>query len=162
MEIATLAHLKKELNQKSSAELVQICLRLARFKKDNKELLNYLIFEAFDEESYKMAIKEELSELFQTINLSSVYYAKKTIRKNLRWLTKQIRYSGQKQTEVELLIFFCQEFRQLSLPFSESRVLMNLYERQLKTIEKSLKTLPEDLQFDYQSEVDEINAPLPR
>ena len=76
-------------------------------------------------------------------------------------LNQTIRYSGIKQTEVELLIFFCQEFRRLSLPFYESKVLLNLYDRQLVNMTKALNTLDEDLQFDYQAELDEVSKPLP-
>ncbi len=49
MKPATLAQIKKELNMRSSDELLQLCLRLGRFKKENKELLTYLLFEAEDD-----------------------------------------------------------------------------------------------------------------
>ena len=75
-------------------------------------------------------------------------------------VTKHIKYSGIKQTEVELLIFFCQEMRKLKLPFHESKVLINLYNRQLQNIQKALNFLDEDLQFDYQVELEEIHKSL--
>ena len=161
MEVATLSSIKKELRERSSEELINYCLKMAKFKKDNKELLNYLLFEAYDEENFISAVKDDIEEMFFAINLSSVYYAKKSIRKILRFVSKQIRYSGIKQTEVELLIFFCLEFRKLALPFYESKVLLNLYERQLFNINKALNTLDEDLQFDFQAALDEISRPLP-
>ena len=46
MKAATLNELRKELQALSSKELVEICLRLAKYKKESKELLTYLIFEA--------------------------------------------------------------------------------------------------------------------
>ena len=75
-------------------------------------------------------------------------------------VTKHIKYSGSKQTEAELLIFFCLEMRKLKLPFQESKVLINLYNRQLQNIQKALSYLDEDLQFDYQAELEEINRSL--
>jgi hypothetical protein len=161
MYTASIAEIKRELKERSQIELINYCLRLAKFKKDNKELLHYLLFEAIDEENYKAELKEEIEAQFSEINLDSVYYAKKNIRRILRQVTKHIRYSGIKETEIELLICFCQNFRRLPLPFHESRVLINLYDRQIKNITKALNTLDEDLRLDYEQDVSEINHALP-
>ena len=37
MEINSIATVRKELNQTEREELISICLRLARYKKENKE-----------------------------------------------------------------------------------------------------------------------------
>jgi hypothetical protein len=50
--------------------------------------------------------------------------------------------------------------RELDLPYHESKVLVNLYNRQLQNIQKALSSLDEDLQFDYQSELENISKPL--
>ena len=52
MKTASLKQVKEELFYKSDQELVELCLRLIRFKKDNKELLSYLLFEMDDEDAY--------------------------------------------------------------------------------------------------------------
>ena len=127
MKTASISNIKRELQEKSQQELIKYCLRVAKFKTENKELLNYLLFEAYDEDNFIEELKEDIKHQFTEINLSSVYFAKKNIRRILRYVLKHIKYSGIKQTEVELLICFCQQFRQLSLPFHESKVLMNLY-----------------------------------
>ena len=160
MKIASIAVIKRELKERSHEELIDMCLRVAKFKKDNKELLNYLLFEAYDEENFKEVLKSEIELEFAHLNASSVYLAKKSIRRILRIVTKHIKYSGSKQTEVELLIFFCQQMRQLRLPFHESKVLINLYNRQLLNIQKAMNALDEDLRFDYQAEEEEVNKPL--
>ena len=49
MKAATVSQLKKELQHRNPDELLQLCLRLARFKLENKELLTYLLFEADNE-----------------------------------------------------------------------------------------------------------------
>ena len=41
--------------------------------------------------------------------------------------------------------------------YARNTALNNLYNRQLIAIEKSIQTLNEDLQFDYQIELDEIS-----
>ncbi|MEQ8240584.1 MAG: hypothetical protein RIA69_15295 [Cyclobacteriaceae bacterium] len=156
MKIATIAQIKKVLKLLSSEQQTEIILRLAKYKKDTKELLHYLIYEADDEASYIEAVKEDIDEAFEQVNVANLYLAKKTIRKTLRITTKHIRFSGQKQTEVELLIYFCQVLRNSGLPIGKSSVLENLYDRQIIKIEKALSYLHEDLQFDYQHEVDAL------
>jgi len=74
----------------------------------------------------------------------------------LKNTNKFIRYSGSKQTEVELLIFFCRCLKESGLPLSRSVALTNLYSRQIEKIKKSLKSLHEDLQFDYGEEIKQL------
>ena len=50
MKTASLKQVKEELSYKSDQELVALCLQLIRFKKDNKELLSYLLFEMDDDD----------------------------------------------------------------------------------------------------------------
>ncbi|MEP2025882.1 MAG: hypothetical protein ABJH98_08440 [Reichenbachiella sp.] len=156
MYTASLSELKKELKLLPDEELLAVCLRLARYKKDNKELLHYLLLESGNEAFYIEQVKEDIIEAFSTINPSSLYLAKKTVRKALRLATKQIRFSGNKQTEVEILIFFCQSLIELNLPLERSKVLLNLIFNQIKKIEKALSTLHEDLQYDYKDSLDAI------
>ncbi|SMD31670.1 hypothetical protein SAMN04488029_0027 [Reichenbachiella faecimaris] len=158
MYTASLSELKKELKLLSEVELLAVCLRLARYKKDNKELLHYLLLESGNEVFYVEQVKDDITEAFSTINPSSLYLAKKTIRKALRLATKQIRFSGNKQTEVEILLFFCQSLIGLSLPLNESKVLLNLLLNQIKKVEKALATLHEDLQYDYREVLDDIRV----
>jgi len=158
MYTASLSELKKELKGLPEEELLAICLRLTRYKKDNKELLHYLLLESGNEAFYIEQVKEDITEAFTTVNPSSLYLAKKTIRKALRLATKQIRFSGIKQTEVEILLFFCQSLIELNLPLRDSKVLLNLLLNQVKKIEKALSTLHEDLQYDYQHSVEKIKA----
>ncbi len=149
MKAATIAQLKKELQHRNPDELLAFCLRLARFKLENKELLTYLLFEADDENGYIIAVKEVVSEQFSAINTRNFYYTKKSVRKILRGLRKYIRYSGNKETEVELLLFFCAQLKALRPSIKGNRTLQNLYERQLLAAKKKIAGLHEDLQYDY-------------
>ena len=153
MKAAYITQLKQELKNRPANELLEICLRLARFKKENKELLTYLLFEIDDENTYIDSIKKEIDRQFQEINKSSVYLAKKSIRKIVRNINKFIRYSGRKQTEVELLLHFCQRLKNFSIPINKSIVLSNIYFRQIEKIKKAISTLHEDLQYDYSEEL---------
>jgi hypothetical protein len=153
MRASTIQEIKQELQALKAPELVNLCLRLGRFKKENKELLTYLLFEAQDEESYIRSVKQEVEELFGTINLSHLYFAKKTLRKILRVINKFSRYSGNKQTDIELRIFFCRQLQDSGIPFQRNTVISNLYDGQLKKIHATLAGLHEDLQHDYSREI---------
>lgn len=156
MKSSSLAELKLELAQLKSAELVALCLRLARFKKENKELLTYLLFEAPDEQAYIRGIQSEISELFGTVNSTHLYFAKKTLRKIVRVINKYTRYSGQKETEIELRLHFCRELLDSGIPFRQQPVILNLYRGQLKKIETTIASLHEDLQFEYRRELERL------
>lgn len=149
MKTATISELKQELLSTSTADLTELCLRLAKFKKENKELLTYLLFEAHDEQGYIEAVKKEILEGFAGMNQSNLYYVKKTLRKILRTVNKYSRYTGSALVTVELLIYFCKTIKDSGIPIHKSAVISNLYNGQLKKIHKELKTLHEDLQHDY-------------
>ena len=156
MRATTIQEIKQELLTLKAPELVGLCLRLGRFKKENKELLTYLLFEANDEENFIRSVKQEIEELFSTINLAHLYFAKKTLRKIVRVINKFSRYSGNKQTDIELRIFFCRQLLDTGIPFQRNTVISNLYDGQLKKIYAVLGALHEDLQHDYSKEIAEI------
>jgi hypothetical protein len=153
MKAATIHEIKQELSLLKPSQIAELCLRLGRFKKENKELLTYLLFEANDEQGYINSIRNEIDELFDTINLSHLYFAKKTLRKIIRLINKYCRYSNEKQTEIELRIYFCKKLKTSGIPFQKNTVLNNLYSSQLKKINIVLSTLHEDLQHDYLKEL---------
>ncbi len=153
MKTASLSELKKELENLTPKELRDLCLHLAKYKKENKELLTYLLFEANDNQAYVNGVKVQIDELFEEINASNLYYAKKSLRKILRLTNKYIKYTGSEQVEVELLIYYCKKLRKSGIPFQKSTALTNIYARQVEKIKKALATLHEDLQFDYEDDV---------
>lgn len=156
MKASSINELKQELVNTPASTLVDLCLRLARFKKENKELLTYLLFEAQDTSTYIKAVKEEMALQFADINKSNVYFVKKTVRKILRTAKKYIRYSGLAIVELELLIYFCESMKDLNVSIDKNPVLFNIYQNQLKNIRKALQGLHEDLQYDYLKSVDKL------
>ena len=156
MKAATIHEIKQELTNVPASQLIELCLRLARFKKENKELLTYLLFEAFDESAYIVLVKEEIDENFDLLNLANLYFIKKGLRKIVRTITKYIRYTGSKQVEVELLLYFCSKLKDSDIPIRESALINNLYESQLKKIHKVLETMHEDLQYEYIKELEKL------
>jgi type III secretory pathway component EscV len=156
MITASLHEIKKELHTLDPETIAGLCMRLAKYKKENKELLNYLLFEAHHEQAYVASVKETIDELFTTLPPRNLYLIKKTLRKILRFANKQIKYSGIKETEVELRIYFCTKVMEAKIPLTPGTVLFNLYQQQLNKINAALDKLPEDLQADYQQEVERL------
>ncbi|NQU88221.1 MAG: hypothetical protein HQ541_20935 [Mariniphaga sp.] len=156
METASLSVIKKELKLLPPETLLEHCLRLTKYKKENKELLSYLLFEAGNEQEFVRQAKEEVDQQFENLNRSSLYLAKKTLRKVLRTINKYIKFSTHKTTEIELLIYFCKKLRKSGLAISRSKILRNMYQRQVERINKVLSMLHEDLQYDYQDEVETL------
>ena len=156
MKPASVNEIKQKLKETEKKELIEICQRLARFKKENKELLTYLLFEEDDLAGYITNVKEEIDEGFLQINASNVYFAKKTIRKVLRIANKHIRYTGSKTAEAEILLHYLTNFRGLNLNWQKSTALNNLYQSQLKKIGAAIDTMHEDLQYDYKRELNRL------
>ncbi len=156
MKTATVNQLKVELKNKSSKELIDICLNLSKFKKENKELLTYLLFEAENEAAFIKNVKAEIKEQFESVDFTSYYFAKKNIRKILKNIKTYIRYSKQKQTEVELLLYFCTELKDIIEIIDYNTVIENIYNRQIEILKKRISTLHEDLRYDYGVELDTL------
>lgn len=87
MKAASINEIKKELAGKDARELQSLCLRLARYKVENKELLTYLLYEADDEGGYVSALREDVDDMFESLPQGNVYFVKKGLRKILRLVT---------------------------------------------------------------------------
>lgn len=149
MKAASIQEVKKELSELNKTELLNLCLRLAKYKKDNKELLGFILFNAHDIDGYIQEVNDEIAEMFKEVNSSHVFFAKKTLRKILRFANKHIKYAANKQVEVEILLHYCKQFKKQGSYVFKSTALANLYAAQLKKIAKAIDGLHEDLQFEY-------------
>lgn len=137
--------------------IARFLIRMAKFKTENKEFLSYLIYKAYDQQSFIEEIKEEINQQFKNLNKKNLYLSKKTIRKALKTTNKYIKFSGEKQTELELLIHFCKKMRASGLPLHHGKVLGNMYLREYNRVKKILGTLHEDLQYDYVDEIKKLS-----
>ncbi|MBN2863288.1 MAG: hypothetical protein JXN62_09020 [Bacteroidales bacterium] len=149
MKAVTIKEISQELLNLTPKELRDLCLRLSRFKKENKELLTYLLFESSDEASYIESVKKEINQQFEKVNKKSFYFIKKDLRKILLNIRKYTRYSQNKKTEIDLLIYYCVKLKKFEPSIQNNVALRNLYLRQTEIIRKKLGSLHEDLQFDY-------------
>lgn len=158
MKSASLSDVKKELQSLDPKQLAEICITLARYKKDNKEYLDFLLFEAANKEEYITRLKEQIDEDFMLARgQGNLYYTKKTLRRVLRYINKYCKYIGEKTATIDLLIYFCIKLKKSGIPFHDSRLIVNMYEQQVKKIHMLVATLHEDLRMDYAPDLEKIS-----
>ncbi len=153
MKAASVKELKTALKECPPKQLIELCLSLAKFKVECKELLTYLLFEAGNEAAYIQEVQDNITVQFEAITTPNYYYIKKSVRTILRNVKKYIRYSKQNETAVELLLHFCTELKRHYPDMKRSTALLNIYNRQLDILQKTITKLHEDLQYDYNEEL---------
>ena len=156
MKAVPITRIKKELQHLSQEQLVEIVLRVGKYKVENKELLTYLLFEAGDEDGYIDVVKEYIDEQFDLVNKQQYYYIKKSVRKILRTIKKYVKFSKKPETEAALLIHFCRKLKKMQPSYLNNTVLTNMFDRQLALAEKTIAKMHEDLQYDYKLEIEEL------
>lgn len=157
MKSATVNELRKELKEADPDIVRELCLRLIKYKKENKELATYALFEAHDEQAYVTNVNNEIAELFKDIPRGgNAWYIKKILRKILRFANRQIKYSGNKVSELEIRIFFCEQMNEARVQKNSGTVIGNIYDQQIKKITSILDSLEEDLQADYSQQVERL------
>lgn len=166
MSITTygLQQIKKELQHIPQEQMAELCLRLVRYKKENKELLAYLLFEANNEQGFIESIKAEAGFMFSQLPAQS-YFTAKGLRKILKLLTKYTKFIGSKPAEIDLLLNFCQGYLQYVIKQTSYKPIRLIFIRQLEKVKTAIGKLHEDLQFDYSQEyntlLDDADSKLP-
>jgi len=143
-----LQDIKKELQHLSSVQTAELILRLARYKKENKELLAYLLFDAGNEQAFIEKIKAEVGFMFSQLPSQS-YNAAKYLRKILRLIGKYTKFIGSKQAEIDLLLNFCYNYIEYTDRKTSYKPMRLILMRQIIKIKTLVAKLHEDLQFDY-------------
>lgn len=160
MKSSSLADVKKELQLLDAPVLLDLCLAMAKCKKENKDYLSYLLFDAHNKADFILAVKQELDEEFAELKKQeNLYYVKKGLRRILRQLNRYLKYLGDKTASAELTIYFCLGLKNSGIPFTKNKLIVNLYEQQLKKINSWVQSLHEDLRGDYQPDMERLNLP---
>ena len=120
--------------------------------------MTYILFESSDELLYVESVKKEIDLQIEEINRKSFYFIKKGLRRILLNTRKYIRYSQNKKTEVDLLIYFCQKLKKFSPSIRKNKALISLYDRQVEGIIEKVAALHEDLQYDYEPELESLKS----
>lgn len=154
MKPASIDDIKKELQRQPPKKVLELLLKLGRFKKENKELLSYLLFEASDEAGYVQSIILEIDDLLAEANNAPYSVSKKILRKIPRLINRQIKYMGSKPSAVDLHMHFARQLR--GLEGSAKALPEKMFVQQLNKIEKLLPVLEEDLRHDYEKQLAHI------
>ncbi|MBN8694848.1 MAG: hypothetical protein J0L69_16760 [Bacteroidetes bacterium] len=161
MKSGSLNEIKKELQELEPNRLAELCISLAKYKKENKDYLDYLLFESHDKDGFVSQVKQEIDLLYSEINPDmNLYYAKNILRKILRITNKYIKYVGDKSVAVDLHIYYCRKLIESRLPIEKSARLVNLKTAEIKKIKTLLIALHPDLQYDYIKELEEMGIKI--
>lgn len=157
MSITTygLQNIKKELQHMPPAQMAELLLRLARYKKENKELLAYLMFEAHDEAAFVTQVKSEIGFMFSQLPSQS-YFAAKALRKILRLIAKYVKFIASKTAEIDLLINFGENYLQYADRKTSYKPLRVIFIKQLEKIRNNINKLHEDVRHDYSPDYDQL------
>ena len=145
MRAASIHEIKTELSGLPPKKLLEICLRLGKFKKENKELLTYILFEAGNETGYVESVKREINEEFKDLPKPSNYHTKKSLRKILRIIARFSRYSPVTQSEIEMRIHFLTKMTESNIRVRTATALISIRDQQIKKIKSLISSLHEDL-----------------
>ncbi|MBN8701545.1 MAG: hypothetical protein J0M08_00620 [Bacteroidetes bacterium] len=157
MKSASLNDLKKELQVLQPKELIDLCISLAKYKRESKEYLDYLLFESTNKELFVSTVKTEIDEHFENLKQQeNLYYVKKGLRKVLRILSKYSKFLNDKSHSADIHIYFCKSLKDSGIPYHKSALIVNLYAQQLKKINSLVDALHEDLQQDYIADLEKL------
>ncbi|ERM81573.1 hypothetical protein P872_09815 [Rhodonellum psychrophilum GCM71 = DSM 17998] len=156
MKIASLADIKKELNFLSEKELIALITDLSKFNMDNKKYLFFKLYERDNPRLFIEMVQEELKSEFQNANISHYHLAKKSAQGIRRKLNKFLKISKDKAAQIELIIDFCKMLQEYGYLRFRHPVIDNLYKVQVGKVEKLISGLHEDLQYDFQDNLDDL------
>ena len=154
MKSASLNELKQELLTLPPKKVLEVCLRLVKFKKENKELLSFLLFDADNENGYVETIKIEIDDNFSELPRINWYATKKSLRKILRLIGKYSKHVANKDSEIEMLLHFCIKMKMLAHHFHYNQAFTNMFLQQIKKLNVLVELLHGDIRFDYKRQID--------
>jgi hypothetical protein len=156
MHSATIDTIKTELKQLPPREVLDLLLRLARFKKENKELLTYILFESANESEYVEQVKKEIAGEMLEIDGLPAYQYKKQFRKIQRKINKPIKYIGNKSATAELYLHMVRMISEKKKTISLATFLDKILQQYIIKIEKLLPGIEDDLAADMRKQLKQI------
>jgi hypothetical protein len=149
MALATkLGNLKQELQEQDRKNLMELCLQLARFRQENKELITFLLFHSHQPLTYADEYKIMIEEPFDKF-LMNPYYLAKGIRKSFRLIGRYAKITKSKEGECELYLHLARLFEERIQGRLVHKALIILLERALKKAFNLIVKMHEDYQMDY-------------
>ncbi len=160
MDIPSIANIKKELNHLPEKELIRVLLEMAKFTTDNKQFLFFQVFGKDHPGFFQEMVEEELQKAFELSNRNNYYVAKKSAQAIRKKLNKYLKFTKDKTIKIELITFYCKQLHTHGFLGFRHPVIDNLYQMQIKKIRKLVEGLHEDLQYDYEGTIEELEQHL--
>lgn len=148
IEKVALADIKQALQQATPNELRDLCVRLARFKQDNKQLLHYALFYQDRPEVFIEEVNVRLKEAVETFNYSHAYWVKKGLRKWQRQVNLLGRISGEPWVQAKLQGMYALACYEAASKVAATEVLTNLCAQATKKFYAQVAKLEADWQHD--------------
>lgn len=156
MQLPSLAQIKKELKTLDEKELIDVIIDLSKFTRDNKAYLYFRLFEKDNPRLFVEMVEGELEWHFQNANTKSYFTAKKSAQAIRRKLNKNLKLTKDKTAQIELIAYFCEKIRAYGYLGYHHPVIENLYQAQIRKMEKLIAGLHEDLQYDYREMISQL------
>ncbi len=156
MKIPSLAAIKKELSQLNDQELKDLIIDLSKFNRENKAYLFFKLFEKENPNLFIEMVQEDLEIEFQKLHTKNFHTAKKSAQAIRRKLNKSLKLTKDSVAQIELIIYFCKSLKAYGYLSFAHPVIDNLYTIQVRKAKTILSKLHEDLQYDYDSILEEL------
>lgn len=157
MKSYSLNDIKKEITHLQQKDLIQLCVNVAKFKKENKDYISFILFESHNKRAYLEDVKNDIKS--QIISFEGNYFKydfKKKLRVLKSFLVRNNKYLNDKALSVEMYIFLCNELRQDGYPYMKHGEFDTFYGQQIKKISNFIATLHEDLRYDFGQQLEEL------
>ena len=155
---APIKNIKEELQHLSYQELLNFTLHILKYKKENKELAHYLLFEKQDEDGYADKIISLIKVEFSTVNFSRPFFARKGFRRINRLASKYLKYSGEAETSLKVFIFLMNEISAAGKKYRYTNLTDKIVDQYLVKSKKIILTMHEDLQFEYENLINNFKS----
>lgn len=156
MQIPSLSVIKKELSYLNEKEINELLLDLVKFNRENKAYLYFKLFSRDNPGLFVEMVQQELEEEFTKANRSNSFHAKKSSQTIRRKLNKFLKLSKTKTDQVDVILFFCEKLTEYGYLRFQHPVVDNLYQVQLGKAKKLILGLHEDLKWDYEIKIKEL------
>jgi len=157
---ANLNTIKKELIECEKKQLIEIITRLCRFKLDNKSLVSFLLFDAENEPEFVKEAKLQIDDLIEESKYFNFYSTKKRYRKIATLITKYVKFTNKTESEIELRLHLVKTFTENKSELKTYLYFKKALSKQLEKVDKLMKKIHEDLQFEYEEEINNLNKIL--
>jgi hypothetical protein len=149
-----LQDIKNEIKELPPKRLAELCVALAKFRKENKEYLGYLLFDEATREDYvREVISEVTSAVMDIERTQTPYFTKKNLRRIQRLITRHCRFMADPVPTAEVHIAFVKAIAESSIPFRKHLQLSNIYHQELRKVRAAIDGMHEDLRGDFEKEL---------